>query len=81
LRWATPSVDGEPGLVVLSGFTVYTLAAVVFNYLLNWSRIPVFLLLVLFAVFIASNYNNNHTIQTLGSQIDSDILKTRNDFS
>jgi len=79
--WAanlTPSTDGKPGLILLTAFTVYTLLGLVFNLIINWFRIPVFLLLVIFAVIVALKRNDNHTIQTIRSAPDSVMLAARN---
>jgi hypothetical protein len=79
--WAanlTPSIDGKPGLILLTGFTVYTLAGLILNLIINRLKVPVFLLLIIFAFFVALKRNNNHTIQTLHSPKDTQLLKTRN---
>ena len=79
--WAanlTPSIDGKPGLILLTGFTIYTLIGLVFNLVINRLKVPVFLLLILFAIVVALKRNDNHTIQTIHSAIDTEILKSRN---
>ena len=73
-----PGAKGMPGLIILSGFTFYTLIGLILNFLKNKFRIPIFLLLALFAIFIASNYNNNHSIQTLYTNQDSIMMEYRN---
>jgi len=82
--WAaneTPGHDGMPGLIVLTGFTVYTLLGLVLNLLINRLRVPVFTLLVIFAVLVAFNKNNNHTIQTLTADADFSMLAKRNNLT
>lgn len=79
--WAanlTPSIDGKPGLILLTGFTVYTLAGLIFNLIINRLKVPVFLLLILFALVVSLKRNDNHTIQTIHSPKDTELLKKRN---
>jgi hypothetical protein len=78
--WAanlTPSIDGKPGLILLTGFTVYTLAGFIFNLIINRLKIPVFLLLIIFAILVSLKRNDNHTIQTLHSPKDRELLEAR----
>ena len=78
--WAanlTPSTDGKPGLILLTGFTVYTLVGLVFNLIINWLKVPVFFLLVIFALLVSLKRNDNHTIQTIRSAEDSAMLNIR----
>lgn len=76
----TPGENGMPGLIILSGFTVYTLIGLILNLFINKFRVPVFILLVVFALVIASKFNNNHTIQTVTSIADTVMLHNRNAF-
>ena len=72
-----PGDDGKPGLIILSALSVYTLLGLFINLFINRYRVPVFLLLVLFAVFYASTRNENHNIQMLGSVADSTMISAR----
>ncbi len=77
----TPSLDGKPGLIILTGFTVYTLLGLVLNLLINRYKIPVFAIAVVIAVFFFSKCNNNHSIQTLHTDADTLMLHSRNEFT
>lgn len=82
--WAakkTPSLDGKPGLIILTGFTVYTLLGLVLNLLINRYKVPIFAMSVVIAVFFFSKCNNNHSVQTLHSDTDTMMLHERNQFT
>lgn len=82
--WAaylTPSGDGKPGLILLTAFTVYTLVGLLLNLMVNRFRIPVFMMLVLFAIIVALKSNDNHTVQTIRSAQDDKILSLRNSLT
>ncbi|MEP7374999.1 MAG: hypothetical protein ABI675_16500 [Chitinophagaceae bacterium] len=74
---STPSLDGKPGLIILTGFTVYTLFGLVLNLLMNRYKVPVFAITVFIAVFFFSKSNNNHSVQTLQTPSDTMMLHTR----
>jgi hypothetical protein len=73
-----PGAAGKPGLIILTGFTVYTLVGLILNLFINRFRIPVFILLVVFALTFASKYNNNHSVQILETAADKMMLNNRN---
>ncbi len=75
---ASPNATGKPGLIILTAFTVYTLVGLLFNLLINRFKIPIFFLLVALAIFSFSKWNNNHTVQTLGSVADRAMIDARN---
>ena len=75
--FALPTDQGKPGLIILSALSVYTLIGLFINLFINRYRVPVFLLLVLFAVFYASTRNENHNIQMLSSVADSTMISAR----
>jgi hypothetical protein len=77
----SPDATGKPGLIILSAFTLYTLTGLLFNLLVNNTKIPVFLILLIMAFFWFSGFNNNHTIQTLATPEDKQILSARNSRS
>ena len=79
--WAAyrvPDHEGRPGLIVLTGFTIYTLLGFLLNMGVYNLRIPLFSIMILLAVFFSFSRNNNHTIQTLVSGADTAMLNKRN---
>jgi hypothetical protein len=72
-----PTDPGKPGLIIISSLIVYTLVGLVINLYANRFRIPLFLIMVLFAIFIASRSNENHSIQMLNTPADAKMLFDR----
>jgi hypothetical protein len=82
--WAAyrvPDHKGMPGLIVLTGFTIYTLAGFFLNMAIYNLRVPLFTIIVILALLISFSRNNNHTIQTLSSSPDTAILNKRNQLT
>ena len=75
--FSLPANDGKPGLIILSALSVYTLIGMVINLYINRYKVPVFILLVLFAVFFASTRNENHNVQMLNSGADAKMIAGR----
>ena len=75
--FSLPTDPGKPGLIILSALSVYTLIGVFINLFINRYRVPVFILLVLFAVFYASTRNENHNVQMLRSAEDAKMIANR----
>jgi hypothetical protein len=77
--WAfkAPSDNGCPGLIIVCGLSVYILLGLIFNLLMLWYKVPVFLLLLLVSVLFFSTCNNNHRIQVMQPAKDS-LWKIRN---
>jgi hypothetical protein len=76
--YRVPDHEGMPGLIVLTGFTIYTLTGFLLNMAIYNLRVPLFTIIVLLAILISLSRNNNHTIQTLGSGADTAMLNKRN---
>ncbi len=82
--WAAfrvPDHSGMPGLIVLTGFTIYTLVGFFLNMAIYNLRVPLFTIIVLLALFISFSRNNNHTIPTLSSSADTAMLNKRNQLT
>jgi F0F1-type ATP synthase assembly protein I len=75
--FSSPTDPGRPGLIILSSLIVYTLLGLVINLYVNRYRVPVFIILVLFAVFIASPRNENHSVQMLNNPADTKMIIDR----
>ncbi|MEP7164797.1 MAG: hypothetical protein ABI741_08885 [Ferruginibacter sp.] len=75
--FSLPTDPSKPGLIILSALSVYTFIGLFINLFINRFRIPVFILLVLFAVFYASTRNENHNVQMLRSAADTKMLSAR----
>lgn len=77
--WAfkAPSDNGCPGLIIVCGLSVYILLGLIFNLLMLWYKVPVFLLLLLVSALFFSTCNNNHRIQVMQPVKDS-LWKIRN---
>lgn len=71
--WAfkAPSDNGCPGLIIVCGLSVYILLGLIFNLLMLWYKVPVFLLWLLLSATFFSLWNNNHRIQIISQEKDN----------
>ena len=79
--YKVPDHDGMPGLIVLTGLTIYTLVGFLLNMAIYNLRVPLFTIIVVLALLISFSRNNNHTIQTLSSAPDTAMLNKRNQLT
>ena len=79
--YRVPDHDGMPGLIVLTGLTIYTLVGFLLNMAIYNLRVPLFTIIVVLALLISFSRNNNHTIQTLSSAPDTAMLNKRNQLT
>lgn len=77
VAFSIPTDPGRPGLIILSGLIVYTLIGMAISLYANKYKIPVFIIMVLFAVFFASSRNDNHSIQVLSTDADLQMVAQR----
>ncbi len=74
---SVPGLNGKPGLIILSSLIVYTFVGLMINLASNKIRLPLFLILVIFAFVFSLPRNNNHAIETLTGPEDLAMLKSR----
>lgn len=62
---SVPSLDGKPGLIILSGLIFYSVIGLIFIYISNLFKFPVFSFLLILILFVALPRNNNHAIDSI----------------
>ncbi|HNP54001.1 MAG TPA: hypothetical protein PKK69_05275, partial [Ferruginibacter sp.] len=74
--WAfkAPSDNGCPGLIIVCGLSVYILLGLIFNLLMLWYKVPVFLLLLIVTILFTARCNDNHSIQIITNTNDSMLI-------